>query len=85
MKTGRWGMDSSNCDFLVAVFLHLAIFIRLADLCGAARLGLGHTGRGRSEQEVWEASGGSCSLAGVVDSEALSEAAHHPKIQKPSI
>lgn len=52
-------------------FATLLVVFRLADLSGAAGLGLGSAGSRHPQQEVQEASGGRCVLTGVVHPEAL--------------
>lgn len=64
---GAWLRPLSDPTFSSSVF----ILFGLADLGGAAGLGLSLPGGRSSEQEVWKVCGGRCGLAGVVDPEAL--------------
>ncbi len=80
-RTSRWHevdrLRSSRCAFFIPLLLLLfLLLVRLADLSGAAGLWFSHGGSRRSEEEFWKASGGCCSLAGVVHPEALPGAAH---------
>lgn len=68
VRCSRWAF----CPVVLHLHLFLPVFlVRLADLGGAARLWLIHTGSRSAEEEVRKASRGRCSLAGVMHSEAL--------------